>query len=498
MHPAGIGASRFAARATGRLRAGCAVLAALVGASAAVADGPRTPLARSLDGVLGSPALRGARVSALVVRDADGAVLYERSPTRLLTPASNAKILTAIAALSTFGPSYQFETEVRSDIAPDAEGAVGRLAVRGAGDPALNSEDWWRLADALRHRGLRRVRGDILLDDSLFDAERWHRGWGRTSSRAYHAPVGALNANYGAFAVTVTAAARPGDPVSVAVDPPVPYFEISNGARTVGARERSSLVVDRRAGEGHETVVVRGSAVAGSAPRTFYRSVLDPTAYAGAVLRMQLEAVGIRVDGDLRRGEASSLAHELLRFEGRPLADVVRLFVKYSNNTVAETLVKDMGAHADGVGSWATGVPAEMRTLVSLGLDGSSISLVDGSGLSYENKVSPRALVDALRLARHSFDFGPELVSALPIAASDGTLQERARGAEGRVRAKTGLLNGVTGLSGYAQLAGGDLAVFSVLVNGYRTTDDQAMGTLDRFVSELVSAGPVETPVASQ
>ena len=106
--------------------------------------------------------------------------------------------------------------------------------------------------------------------------------------------------------------------------------------------------------------------------------------------------------------------------------------------------------------------------------------------MSYDNRVSPRTLVRALRFAGSSFEFGPELVSALPIAAADGTLEERAKAATGEVRAKTGLLNGVTSLSGFARLGNGERAVFSLLVNGYSVPDDVAMDAVDRFAAELV------------
>jgi D-alanyl-D-alanine carboxypeptidase/D-alanyl-D-alanine-endopeptidase (penicillin-binding protein 4) len=176
-----------------------------------------------------------------------------------------------------------------------------------------------------------------------------------------------------------------------------------------------------------------------------------------------------------------------MAFEGRPLAEIVRLFVKFSNNAIAETLVKQIGlAAGSSRGSWQAGVPAMRARLVGLGLLSEDTVLVDGSGLSYENRVSPRVFVRALRLAAGSFKFGPELISALPIAAGDGTLEERAEASLGQVRAKTGLLNGVMSLSGFAQLPDGERAVFSLLVNGYRVSDDRAMQVVDRFAAELV------------
>jgi D-alanyl-D-alanine carboxypeptidase/D-alanyl-D-alanine-endopeptidase (penicillin-binding protein 4) len=474
--------------------AALALLALAAASPLAAAEPAGQALAARLEHSLDARALRGARVAALVERESDGAVLFSHSPDRALTPASNAKILTAIAALSSFGPTHRFETVFESAKAPDAEGAVDDLVVRGGGDPALNSEDWWLVASALRSRGLRRVRGDLVLDDSAFDHQRWHPSWGPTSSRAYHAPVGALTANYGAFAVTVAPGAEVGDPVEVEVDPPVPYLRLVNRARTGPPRARRSLSVDRAPTESGqwEVVSVQGVARAGGPPKTYYRSVVDPARYAAAVLRMQLEANGIAVQGGTRVGSPAP-GFEIYRHQGRPLAEIVRLFVKYSNNAVAESLLKAMGAAATGEpGSWGTGAPVVARRLAELGLDPGGFHLVDGSGLSTRDKVTPRTLVGALRLARGSFRFGPEFVAALPIAARDGTLEKRAEGSQGEVRAKTGLLDRVTALSGFAHLPEGGTAIFSILVNGYRSSDEEAMGAVDAFVAELVRA-PVAT-----
>lgn len=447
--------------------------------------GAESELAARLDAALATRALRGARTAALVVAREDGGVLYARNPDRALVPASNLKILTAIAALAMFGPAHRFTTELLAEGPPDSEGAIGVLSVRG-GDPALTSEQVWRLAADLRRLGLRRVRGGLLLDDSAFDGEHWNPSWGKVSARAYHAPVGALTVNYGAFAVEVGAGTKPGDPVRVFVDPPLPLFRVSNRARTGPEGARNSLRVERGAADGFEHLVVSGVVPAGSPPETYHRSVRNPARYAGGVIRAQLEANGIAVEGEMRAGIAPDSAAPLLVFEGKPLGQVVRLLAKFSNNAIAESLLKAMGARATGgPGSWESGLVAMRDQLVAAGLDMRGVTLADGSGLSYENRVPPRALVEALRLADGSFRFGPELVAALPIAGADGTLEERAEGAAHAVRAKTGLLTRVTALSGFAQLGDGAQAVFSVIVNGYRGSDEAAMEALDRFVSEL-------------
>jgi len=464
-------------------------------ASAAVV--PPTALQATLDRALRAKSLRDTRVSALVVRMRDGAVLFERSPDRALIPASNMKILTAMAALDLFGPSHQFETVVRAERAPDAQGAIDQLVVEGSGDPVLNSEDWWRLAADLRRKGLRHVRGDLRVDDSAFDAEFGHPDWGKLSSRAYHAPVGALTANYGAYFVSVTPGARADDPVRVEVDPPIAYLEVSNRATTGGAHARQSLSVARGTPSAKgERVLVSGVVRAGDDADVFPRSVSDPGLYAGAVFKMQLEANGIRVDGEVVRGACSACGHELLRFKGRPLSQVVQLFMKYSNNAIAESLLKAIGARSSGgQGSWQSGLAAIRQRLVDLGLPAEGIHMVDGSGLSPRNRLSPRVLVEALMLASGSFDMGPELMAALPIAARDGTLEKRAGGSADRARAKTGLLSDqrVTALSGFARMANDDQIAFSILVNGYRGGSRDAMRAVDGWLEALVHGSTAET-----
>jgi D-alanyl-D-alanine carboxypeptidase/D-alanyl-D-alanine-endopeptidase (penicillin-binding protein 4) len=460
-----------------------AALALVLAGSAAAKD-----LSARLDAALRSRALRDARIGVLVVAQQDGRVLYERGSDRALVPASNLKILTAIAALSAFGPAHRFVTEIFAGAPLGAEGSVDVLAIRGSGDPALTSEQYWRLAADLRLLGVRSVRNGLLLDASAFDGERWHPSWGRTSARAYHGPVAALSANYSAFSATVEAGSKPGEPVRVLLDPPVAHLRLNNRAKTGDRNAATSLVVDRVRSGRTEEVVVSGVVRAAGESKVYHRSVLDPVRYAGSVMRAQLEANGIAVEGEVRLGVVPDSMVSLLEFEGKSLADVVQLFLKYSNNAMGEMLVKALGVRDAGVGSWSTGITAVREQLEGLGIDVARLSIVDGSGLSYQNRVTPRTLVSALRVAKDSFGFGPEFVAALPIAAADGTLEKRAGDAADRVRAKTGLLTRITSLSGYAMSADGQPLVFSVLDNGFSGSDEAAMDAVDHFASELTKS----------
>ena len=455
------------------------------------------PLVERLDAALAAPSLRGARIAALVVEQESGALRYARRPDAAMVPASNLKILTAAAALSAFGPTHHFVTELRSDAPPDGRGWVDTLYVRGGGDPGLTSETFWRLAADLRRAGVRGVSGDLVLDDSVFDAQRWHPSWPGLSARAYHAPVGALNVNYGSFALVVEAGRDPGEPIRAELDPDVPFLHLVNRARTAPSSTRPNLRVERREGAQGDEVQVSGSLPVGREARTLHRSVSDPARYAGSVLRMQLSAVGIEVTGVTRRGSAEAAPHVLLAYEGPALSESIQRFLKYSNNSMGESLLKALGVlKRGGAGNWESGVAALREEVAALGVPLEGLRVVDGSGLSYENRVSPRQLVTALRAASKSFHFGPEFLAGLPIAALDGTLEDRADAALGDVRAKTGLLTRVTGLSGLAEAEDGTVLLFAVLVNGFRGSAESAMRGVDGFAAALV-AGPDDSQGAS-
>jgi len=470
--------------------AALSIFAATAAPSAEVEAARDAALVHSLSRALEAGPLKGARIGALVVDDADGRVLFDRGADVSLVPASNLKVVTALAALRVFGPAYTFTTRVYADAAPDGEGAVGTLYVRGGGDPGLTSEDYWRLAADLHRIGLRKVRGDLVIDDSLFDGERWHPSWQATTPRAYLAPIGALMANYSAYQVVVTGGDASGEPVEVAIDPPLGFFSIANQART-GAKR--SLAVDHRAVDGGEEVRVAGSCPRG-VERAFQRSVLDPSGYAASVLRLQLSAVGISVAGTVRRAYLPDSAHELLAFEGRPLSDVVRRFLKFSNNPIGEALIKSLSASADGApGNWKGGAAVVRRELDAFHLPTAGLVQVDGSGLSYDDRATPRLLVAVVREASHSFRYGAEFVASLPIGGTDGTLQKRARIAGAELRAKTGLLTRVSALSGLARRADGRTLAFSILVNGFRGDAHSAIAALDGFAAALVVVGePVQ------
>lgn len=443
-------------------------------------------LDRALARALSAPAFRGVELSVLVVERDSGARVFEHNATQALIPASNQKLLTAAAALQAFGAAHRFETRLVARGAIDPAGAVDGLCVIGAGDPALTSEDWWRLAADLRRAGLREVRGEICLDDSIFDAERWHPSWKPVSARAYHAPISGLAANYGAFAVEIGPGLSAGDPARVDLDPPLNHFALRNRA-TTAARGASRLMVRRRVAALGEAVEVSGQIPRGRDSRVIYRSTGRPTIYAGALFRAQLEANGITAGTGVRVARAANDARELHVHQGKAMADIVRLLLKYSNNQIAESLVKSLGVRRSGApGSWETGLTSLRIELERRGLPLQGVRVTDGSGLSRDNRVSAALLVGLLLAIDRDFGSAPEILAALPIAGVDGTLKDRAGTVQGRVRAKTGRLDGVASLSGVALGQGGREFVFALIANGKAGNDAAVSKAIDAFLGALV------------
>ncbi|HEY8123007.1 MAG TPA: D-alanyl-D-alanine carboxypeptidase/D-alanyl-D-alanine-endopeptidase [Myxococcota bacterium] len=470
--------------------AGCALVASFA-AHASGQSAPSGSDAAWLQRVRAAASARGFQGGAqsiLVVERASGVELFAKNAERALAPASTQKVLTALAALEAFGAGYQFVTEVFAPAPPGADGVVASLAIRGA-DPAMTGEQWWRLAHDLRALGVAEVAGGIALDDSLLDAERWHPSWQPVSARAYHAPIGAMSANYGAFRVVVSPGASVGAAARVLVDPPLAYFPLTSTVRTGRPGGGASITVGRAqdAAGAAERVSVGGSIALGADRVEIWRSVIDPTAYAAAVLGEQLAAAGIRVRGAIARGNVPADAHPLYEFKGLPLRTTADLLLKYSNNFIAEALLKQLGHLDTGEpGSWKNGAAALRARLAALGLPLAGCAIVDGSGLSRDDRVSARLLVGALRSADRSFAVGPDLLAGLPIAAEDGTLRTRAEGARGLVRAKTGTLDGVTALAGWARTLRGREVVFAVISNGHRHGDVEAIAAIDAFATALV------------
>ena len=446
------------------------MLQAAAAPSAAAEAADYEALAWVVDSGLRQPHLRGATVAILVESVATGEVVYEHGADLSLVPASNMKVITAAAALSVLGPDYRFETVVSTDASELGPTLSGNLYVRGTGDPSIVSEELWKLAESVRALGIERVEGDIVLDATYFDSASTTSRVVAEGDRAYHARTGALSLNFNSIAVHTTPSDRAGAPAVVTLSPRTSFVELVGGVSTGRSRSSSNLSVRREFKGGRNVLNVSGNVPAGSGTRVHYRSLDDGLRYFGAVLREFLESAGVEIGGTVRAGAAPDDARTLVVHESKPLSLIVRDLNKFSNNFVAEQLLKAMAARVYGApGTTAGGVDVLSGHLLAAGADSGSFHIEDGSGFSRNNRLTPRAIVAVLRRAMSDFTSSYEFAASLSVSGTDGTLSDRMGYPELQsvVRAKTGLLDGVTAISGIMENGSGEKVLFSIMVNGF-------------------------------
>ncbi len=447
-------------------------------------------LKQSLAGHLNHVCLRDTRVGIRAFSLKSRRVLYDLKGDRLFIPASNAKIFTTAAAFRYLKPDYKFETKVFYT-GRLSEGVLsGDLFLKGLGDPSLVSEELWILVQALKRRGLREVEGDLIVDDSFFDQEHFVPGTnGGKGLRAYQAPNGAASLNFNTFGLYVEPNSVSGKPPRAVVEPDSTYIQLVNRANTTKPRRKSTLRVRRASHSDGDLFILEGQIPAGGQPRTLWVNITSPALYLGHTFRGFLKTQGIAINGEVRRGKTPPQSQDLARHFSKPLSIIMWDLNKWSNNFIAEQVLKTIGAEVMGApGTRQKGVSTIERYMTSLGYRPGTFKLTDGAGLSRENRVSPAQLVRVLVDMYDDFRFRPEFVASLAVMGVDGSVKDRLDGTSAvrKIRAKTGTLDGVDTLSGYAESKDEDTIAFAILMNGSRCSHWQMRQIQDRLALEIV------------
>jgi D-alanyl-D-alanine carboxypeptidase/D-alanyl-D-alanine-endopeptidase (penicillin-binding protein 4) len=401
--------------------------------------------------VLGSPALRPAVHTSCLVVTQGGRVLYAFNPGQPLIPASNVKLLTAMAVLDRVGAARRLTTTIRA--ARPAGGVVnGNLYLVGGGDPLLRTPGYVatldpeqplytslvQLAARVKASGVEVVRGAVVGDESRYDQVRAVPTW----SPAYAAegdvgPLSALEVNDGSAPGATRPGTNPGNPV----------------------------------------------------------------VWAAATFTALLRAEGVRVVGAPGAGKAPAGTPLLTSMASPSLAAEVEAMLTVSDDTAAELFTKELGYQSTGSGTTVAGLAAIRGDLAAHRLPVSQAVLYDGSGLDRSDRLTCALVAAALQRA------GPSGVVArgLPVAARTGTLRDRMAGtaAAGRLRAKTGTLKGVSALSGFvlprpgASVPGsvlGQPIIFSLIVNGL--SSDKSGRAIGDQIGAALAAYPHLPPLA--
>ncbi len=523
-------------------------------------SGTASPLGAQIAELLADPGVSRAHWG-IAVTALDGTPIYGLDEGKLFRPASNAKLFTTAAAIALLGPDATVTTKIVGDL--DAKGTVkGDLTIVGAGDANLASDDLPYLppaqrpkgaqaaqqpvglddlramADQLAAKGVKRVTGRVVGDDTLFAhepfADSWDVGdlvWG------YGAPVSALTIADNELKLTVTPGTLPGPPGGKPGRAPtvtleqndVPYYTVNSQVEVTEAGTGSHVNVERLPGS--RVLRIYGSMALDSEPDVEHVSIDDPAMYVAMALKQMLAERGIRVDGEavahhremhdgggfLSRVNAPLTDCEERAVDGKglcpascpvavpqdvlashtsaPLAEDVTLTLKVSQNLHAELLLHRLGSWWLGPcwnntkGSTVAGARIRHGFLLNAGLDSGDFVFYDGSGLSGHDLVTPRATAQLLAYATKQPWFA-QWKAALPVGGEDGTLASRFPDPplKDHLFAKTGTLGESRALSGYVDNASGKQVIFSIFVDDHAPSGSDDRKVMDKIVAAIAGS----------
>lgn len=441
--------------------------------------------------------LSGA-LAGVSIRSAErGDILFEHLGSVRLRPASNMKLVTAAAALDLLGPDYRFQTTLYYDGVVNNGVLAGNIYVKGGGDPALKTKDIEKLAAALADMGIHSVLGNIVGDESRYDSIRYSVDlpWS-DESEGYGAAISALSvapddySDPGTVLITVKPGKNAGDSVLLDVTPDTSYMKIVNSALTCKEEEEPSIKAVRE--HGGSRVDVTGCLPADGETEELRVAVWEPGMYTVHLLKENMAALGISFGpvSSLTTGYVPANARPVAEVQSEPLCRILRPFLKNSNNTIGEMLVKEMGAVTSGEGSWEEGIKAMESRLHALGLEPGRTIIRDGSGISHVTAIPSNELTSLLFSVQKKPWF-PHFLQALPVAgekerSEGGTLRFRLTGSGGRIAAKTGTLTSVSSLSGYIRTKGGHLYIFSILMNNFTCEEEEMENLIDEMIQALL------------
>ncbi|SDM37237.1 D-alanyl-D-alanine carboxypeptidase / D-alanyl-D-alanine-endopeptidase (penicillin-binding protein 4) [Franzmannia pantelleriensis] len=417
--------------------------------------------------------------------DGGGELLGAIEPQRQLSPASVSKIYLAAAALERWGPQHRFTSELKSSAEIDADGVLqGDLIFEGGGDPALVSEELWKLVQLLRQRGVRGINGQLVVSQWRFGpvacVTRDRCDTVERSANTYSALLSSAGVNYGSWCMNVHPGASVGDAARVvSCDTVEPVIGINNQVTTVATGNATELNAERVTDAGGDTMILRGQIAANAHPREVYRASSNPAGQTAQTLLALLAQAGIEVAGDAAgvpyvtsTVEPNGSARRLAAVDGKPLQELVLRTMNYSNNFMADVLnlglvptpQTSLEEAAQALEAYAAAIPGH-----------GPVTLHSGSGLTTTNRTSAAGVNALLEHAYHRPSLFPHLLASMQ-TPTNGPSRFIRRGSErfqNNVMLKTGTLNqpfAVRSVGGYFRTDSGRWGVFTALVNGTSST----------------------------
>lgn len=437
----------------------------------------------------------GANLTLKVQTVGQSEPIYAFNSEQQSLPASTLKVITAIAALIELGESFQFKTQFETNAALNSEGQLeGDLIIRFTGDPTLTRQDVRNLVSGLKKQGVKSISGDLIVDVSAFAGQDKAPGWPWNDlTQCFNAPPSAAIIDRNCFSLTLKAN-KVDEYATVEIASFYPVNVLSNViVLPKGSKDASYCELDVMPGELNRYLLT-GCMVERNEALPLAFSIQDGASYSGAIVKNELAHAEIQFEGQIRRqGLLRPEANALVIHQSAPLRELLTKMLKKSDNLIADTVFRTIGQHRFKTsGTWRNSELAIRQILKqSANIDLANNIIVDGSGLSRHNLITPSMMMNVLQFIGIN-DKQLNFISMLPEAGKDGTLAYRggldAAGVNGKVNAKTGALKGVYNLAGFITAASGQKIAFVQFVTGYSVPpgeEKNRRAPLVRFESRL-------------
>jgi serine-type D-Ala-D-Ala carboxypeptidase/endopeptidase (penicillin-binding protein 4) len=418
---------------------------------------------------------------------------------RPLNPASTMKLVTTYAALELLGPAYTWTTDVYAAGTLQTEVLSGDLIIKGYGDPKLTLENFWLMLRNVRARGVREIRGDVVVDRTYFLTDEFDPArFDGDPIRPYNTGPDALLVNFKAITVQFVPEAGSRS-IRLIAEPPLESVQVLNNVSLVDGPCGdwvAKLKFDLQASAETARLVVSGPYARDCGERTRSFSLLGHRAYTAALFTQLWKELGGSLTGGVRDGQAPAGARLLTSASSPALSEIVRDINKYSNNVMARQLFLTLGATSGAPGTMEKARQVIKQWVAQKGLSMPELVMENGSGLSRIERITARGMGEMLLDAFRS-PVMPEFIASLPIVAADGTMRKRLPSAEvaGQAHIKGGTLAGVRAIAGYVLDARGRRLVVVFLVNHANAANAQAaQDALLRWVHGRSESGRAGKP----
>ncbi len=464
------------------LRPGIPLALLLLQASAALAAAPADTMPATVQQALAQTRIPAGAVSAVVRDVQSGETIYALNPKTDRSPASTIKLVTTYAALDELGPTFVWLTHAFATGPVEGGHLKGDLVIKGGGDPFMSAERWERFAREVRLRGISQIDGDVVIDDTLFEAQTADPDdFDGKGYKTYNVLPSALLVNLQTVEFrTMVDKGR----IAVVLDPTPANFKVVNRIKPLQTGCRSGAHGLRFEDEAPDEIAVAGSLSMRCDGVLLRRAVMRAPEFAYGTFVTYFRNAGGTIGGGLKIAPVPATARQLFSYESMTLAEVIRLVNKFSINPMARSLLLSLAVERSGApGTLAKGATVIADWLTKRGVSCPELVIDNGSGLSRTTKISATCMNDVLLSAARS-RYYPELAASLPIGGDDGTLKHRFREAktDARVRMKTGHLRDVAALAGYVTGDSGRQFAVSVFVNH----PGAEYGDGDRVIDALV------------